>query len=195
MELQHRLARLERAQRLNRRLLAARAAAPLAWALLPARAADAPAAAADAAQAVGVRNTAGTLVAAVRATADGSSLTLCDAAGKPKLLLAVTADGPALYMLDGNESAANKGVRLAMSVSEKSGPSVGLFNATNTQPAASMRLKSDGQMGQFVATDGNEQRFAFPRPAAEGDADKGTGRGKGATPALPAGGKKDASGN
>ena len=192
MEIHERLARLERGERRYRWLLvAAVAAAPMAWTLKPAAAAAA--VEADTVPAVAVRNPTGTVVATMRATDDGSSLTLCDATGKPRMLFAVSKSGPGIFLLDGKPDGVNRGVRLALSVNEKSGPSVALFNGSAAKPAASVKLKADGTMGTFIATDGGEQQFAFPKASVEeGDADGKTGGLKTKPAATPVGGKKEA---
>ena len=118
MDLTARVARLERRNRLLMGMVAL-LAAPAAFGLLYPRlnAADDKASSIEVAERLVLRNANGVVAATLVAAPTGGSLSLCDAAGRPRAVVAVGKDGPSLVFLDGNQSTANRGVRLAASAS------------------------------------------------------------------------------
>jgi hypothetical protein len=181
-ELQARLLRLERRNRqLGALLGAALLAAPAFWMTQSVRADDKAAAVPlVAGEQILLKNANGAKAATLWATPDGSNLSLCDANGQPRLVLAVGRDGPALLLLDGAGSAGS-GIKLALSANPKSGPSLLLFGEEKGAPLAALRAKpssKDGKaQGQLLVTNGDKQQIAFPRvnvdfPEDDGDPNK-----------------------
>ena len=177
MDLNARIIRLERRNRVLIGLVALFAVmTPLGVVLPRLRAADEPkGTAVDVAERLVLRNANGGLAATLVATQTGGSLSLCDANGKPRMVFAVGKDGPNLVFLDANQSGDNKGVRLALSTSDKTGPSVSLFGATGALPLASARTKaaagSTPASGAFVAVNEEGRPVAFPR-SVKADSDE-----------------------
>jgi hypothetical protein len=91
------------------------------------------------------------------------------------MVFAVGKDGPNIVLLDAQQSAANKGVRVALTASDKSGSSLSLFGENGTTPVASVRAKpgagAASASGVFVAVNDENRPVAFPRSAksVEGD--------------------------
>jgi len=169
MDLNARIIRLERRNRLLIGVVTLFAVLTPVGVLLPRmRAADeSKGTAVDVAERLVLRNANGGLAATLVATPNGGSLSLCDANGKPRMVFAVGKEGPNLGFLDANQSGDNKGVRLALSTSDKTGPSVSLFGASGALPLASARTKpaagSTPASGAFVAVNEEGRPVAFPR--------------------------------
>jgi hypothetical protein len=110
----------------------------------------------------------GRVAATLWATETGSSLTLNDSFGKPRLVLSVGDEGPLLMMLDQNQTGQNRGIRLAMGSNPKSGPSLSLFGDDPKVPLAAVRTKpSSGEKsasGMLVVTNESDTQVTFPRP-------------------------------
>jgi hypothetical protein len=174
MDLQARVQLLERRNRILIGLFAMLAIATPAVSLLPRLgAADDKSAATEIADRLVVRNANGTVAATLVATASGGNLSLCDALGKPRMVFAVGKDGPNIVLLDSQQSSATKGVRVALSASDKAGSSLSLFGDGATIPLASVRAKpasgSTPASGAFVAVNEENRPVAFPRSSKVGD--------------------------
>ena len=174
MDLQARVQLLERRNRILTRLFALLAlATPVGFLLPRLGAADDRSAATEIADRLVLRNANGTVAATLIATATGGNFSLCDAVGKPRMVFAVGKDGPNVVLLDSTQSSANKGVRVALSASDKAGSSLSLFGETGTIPLASVRAKpaagSTPATGAFVAVNDENRPVAFPRSSKEGE--------------------------
>lgn len=174
MDLQARVQLLERRNRILTRLFALLAlATPVGYLLPSLGAADDRSAATEIADRLVLRNANGTVAATLIATATGGNLSLCDAVGKPRMVFAVGKDGPNVVLLDSTQSSANKGVRVALSASDKAGSSLSLFGETGTIPLASVRAKpaagSTPATGAFVAVNDENRPVAFPRSSKDVD--------------------------
>jgi hypothetical protein len=178
MDLHARVARLERRNRILSGLVLALAVAAPAGLLIPRLGAadDGKAGAVDVSERLVLRNANGVVAATLVSTTAGANLSLHDAVGRPRMVFAVGKDGPNLVFLDGNQATDNKGVRLALSASEKAGASVSLFGAKGTTPLASTRTKpasgSHPASGAFVAVNEDGRAVAFPRSTKPSDGDE-----------------------
>jgi hypothetical protein len=171
MDLDARIARLERRNRvLTLVALTAALAAPLGL-LLPRLAAteETKGSAIDVAERLVLLSATGSVAATLVSTPAGANLTLMDGVGRPRMVFAVGKDGPNLVFLDGNQAGANKGVRLALSANTKSGPSVALFGDDGAAPLATVRTKAQAgstTSGVFVAVNDENRPVAFPKSTA-----------------------------
>ncbi|HVJ82618.1 MAG TPA: hypothetical protein VNC50_16230 [Planctomycetia bacterium] len=180
-DLQARLLRLERRNRqLGALLGVAFLAAPAFWMTQSVKADDkSDAVPIVAGEQILLKNASGAKAATLWSTPEGSNLSLCDAAGQPRLVLTVGKEGPALLLLDGAGSAGS-GVKLALSANPKSGPSLLLFGDEKGAPLAALRAKPGSKeaaaQGQLLVTNGDKQQVAFPRtvvdPLDDGDPTK-----------------------
>lgn len=167
MDLQDRVAQLERRNRNLTVLFALLALATPVGLMLPRLgAADDSKGATEVNDRLVLRNPNGTIAATLVATATGGNLSLCDAVGKPRMVFAIGKEGPNLVFLDSQQTSATKGVRVALSSTDKNGSSLSLFGDDKI-PLASIRAKpaagSTPANGSIVAVNDENRPVTFPR--------------------------------